>query len=137
MLFKSRSEEIKKDISRAISIMWYVAKLYVKSIFAFWGFMFLLAIKAHKNPFVEFSKFSGKEFYLMSVNCAFVILLISLAIKFASWLYDRPIKDSNVTVNVITVSGTPLGVAKKKEWDIDEKEGKDGAVKESPESKIK
>ena len=35
MLFKSRSEEIKKDISRAISVMWYVAKLYVKSIFAF------------------------------------------------------------------------------------------------------
>ena len=137
MLFKSRSEEIKKDISRAISIMWYVVKLYIKSIFAFWGVMFLLAIKAYKNPFVEFQKFSGKEFYLMSVNCAFVILLIWLAIKFVSWLYDRPIKDSNVTVNVITVSGTPLGVAKKKESDIDEKEGKDGAVKESPEIKIK
>ena len=60
----------------------------------------------------------------MSVNCAFVILLISLAIKFASWLYDRPIKDSNVVVNVVTVSGAPLGVAKKKEWDIDEKKGK-------------
>lgn len=136
-MFKSRSEEIKKDISRAISIMWYVAKLYVKSIFAFWGIMCLLAIKAHKNPFIEFQKFSGKEFYLMSVNCAFAILLILLAIKFASWLYDRPIKDSNVTVNVITVSDTPLGVAEKKEWDIDEKKGKDGAVKESPESKAK
>lgn len=132
---KSRSEEIKKDISRAISIMWYLAKLYIKSIFAFWGIMFLLAIKAHKNPFVEFSKFSDKEFYLMSVNCAFAILLISLAIKFASWLYNRPIKDSSVTVNVITVSGTPLGVAKKKEWDIDEKKGKDGASQKSPKNK--
>lgn len=137
MLFKSRSEEIKKDISRAISIMWYVAKLYVKSIFAFWGIMFLLAIKAHKNPFVEFSKFSGEEFYLMSVNCAFVILLISLAIKFASWLYDRPIKDSNVAVNVITVSSTPLGVAKKKEWGIDEKKGKDRVSEKPPESEAK
>lgn len=57
MLFKSRSEEIKKDISKAISLMWYVAKLYVKSIFAFWGVMFLLAVKAHRNPFVEFQKF--------------------------------------------------------------------------------
>lgn len=35
MLFKSRSEEIKKDISRAISIMWHAVKLYVKSIFVF------------------------------------------------------------------------------------------------------
>ena len=136
MLFKSRSEEIKKDISRAISIMWYVAKLYVKSIFAFWGIMFLLAIKAHVNPFAEFQKFSGNEFYLMSVNCAFVILLISLAIKFASWLYDRPIKDSNVTVNVITVSGAPLGVAKEVRIE-DEKKGKDRAVKESPKNKVK
>lgn len=136
MLFKSRSEEIKKDISRAISIMWYVAKLYVKSIFAFWGIMFLLAIKVHKNPFVEFSKFSGKEFYLVSVNCAFVILLVSLAIKFASWLYDCPIKDSNVTVNVITVSSTPLGIAKEVRVE-DEKKGKDRAVKESPENKAK
>lgn len=136
MLFKSRSEEIKKDISRAISIMWYVAKLYVKSIFAFWGIMFLLAIKAHKNPFVEFSKFSGKEFYLTSVNCAFAILLISLAIKFASWLFDYSEKDSNVTVNVITVSGTPLGVAKEVRIE-DEKKGKDGASEKSPESKAK
>lgn len=136
MLFKSRSEEIKKDISRAISIMWYVAKLYIKSIFAFWGIMFLLAIKVHKNPFVEFSKFSGKEFYLMSVNCAFVILLTSLAIKFASWLYDRPIKDSNGVVNVVAVSGTPLGVAKEVGVE-DEKKGKDGASQESPKSKAK
>ena len=134
MLFKSRSEEIKKDISRAISIMWYVAKLYVKSIFAFWGIMFLLAIKAHKNPFVEFSKFSGKEFYLMSVNCAFAILLIWLAIKFALWLYDRPIKDSNVIVNVITVSGTPLGVAKEMRYE-GEKKGKDRATEKSPKDK--
>lgn len=128
--------KIKKYVSRAISIMWYVAKLYVKSIFAFWGIMFLLAIKVHKNPFVEFAKFSGKEFYLMSVNCAFVILLISLAIKFASWLYDRPIKDSNVVVNVVTVSGAPLGVAKEIRGE-NEKERKDGVVKEPPENKVK
>lgn len=100
--------KIKNDILKVINIMWYTVKLYIKSIFAFWGFMFLLAIKAHKNPFVEFQSFSGKEFYLMSVNCAFAILLILLAIKFASWLYDRPIKDSNVTVNVITVRGGSL-----------------------------
>ena len=115
--------------------MWYVAKLYVKSIFVFWGIMFLLAIKAHVNPFAEFQKFSGKEFYLMSVNCAFAILLISLAIKFAVWLFDDSERDSNVTVNVITVSGTSLGVAKRKEWDIDEKKGKDGASQKSPKNK--
>lgn len=119
---------------KTINIMWYAAKLYIKSIFAFWGIMFLLAIKAYKNPFVEFSKFSGKEFYLMSVNCAFVILLISLAIKFALWLYDRPIKDSNVIVNVITVSGTPIGVAKEVRIE-DEKEGKDGAAEKPPKGK--
>lgn len=116
--------------------MWYIAKVYIKSVFAFWGMLFLLAIKMHKNPFVEFSKFSGKEFYLMSVNCAFVILLISLAIKFASWLYDRPIKDSNVAINVITVSGTPLGVAKEMRVE-DEKERENRAVKESSESEAK
>ena len=136
-MFKSRSEEIKKDISRAISIMWYVAKLYVKSIFAFWGIMFLLAIKAHKNPFVEFSKFSGKEFYLMSVNCALGMMVIFLAFKFAVWLFDDSEKDSNVTVNVITVSSTPLGVAKKKEWGIDEKKGKDRVSEKPPESEAK
>ena len=128
--------KIKEDIKRTINIMWYIAKVYIKSIFAFWGMLFLLAIKMHKNPFVEFQKFSGKEFYLTSVNCAFVILLISLAIKFASWLYDRSIKDSNVTVNVITVSGAPLGVAKEVRIE-DEKKGKDGAVKESPKNKVK
>ena len=117
--------------------MWYAAKLYIKSIFAFWGVMFLLAIKAHKNPFVEFQHFSGNEFYATSVNCAFVITVILLAIKFASWLFNDSEKYSNVTVNVITVSGTPLGVAKKKEWDIDEKKRDDRTVKESPESKIK
>lgn len=121
MLFKSRSEEIKKDISRAISIMWYVAKLYVKSIFAFWGVMFLLAIKAHKNPFVEFQKFSGKEFYLMSVNCAFVILLILLAIKFASWLFDDSKEDSGITVEIITVNKPPLGIAKKINCEVNDK----------------
>lgn len=128
--------KIKEDIKRTINIMWYIAKVYIKSVFAFWGMLFLLAIKMHKNPFVEFSKFSGKEFYLMSVNCAFVILLISLAIKFASWLYDRPIKDSNVAINVITVSGTPLGVAKEMRVE-DEKERENRAVKESSESEAK
>ena len=133
-MFKSRSEEIKKDISRAISIMWYLAKLYVKSIFAFWGFMFLLAIKAHKNPFVEFQSFSGNEFYATSVNCALGMMVIFLAFKFAVWLFDDSEKDSNVTVNVITVSGTPLGVAKEMRYE-GEKKGKDGASQESPKSK--
>lgn len=131
---KSKSEEIKKDISRAISIMWYVAKLYVKSIFAFWGVMILLAIKVHKNPFVEFQKFSGKEFYTASVNCAFVITVIFLVIKFAVWLYDNSEKDSGVIVNVIAVRGTPLGVAKEIRSE-NEKERENGAVKESPENK--
>lgn len=134
MLFKSRSEESKKDISRAISIMWYVAKLYVKSIFAFWGIMFLLAIKAHKNPFVEFSKFSGNEFYLTSVNCALGMMIIFLAFKFAVWLFDDSEKDSNVVVNVITVSGTPISVAKEVRVEGEE-ERKDGASEESPERK--
>lgn len=133
-MFKSRSEEIKKDISRAISIMWYIAKVYIKSIFAFWGVMILLTIKAHKNPFVEFSKFSGKEFYLMSVNCAFVILLILLVIKFASWLFDDSKKDSGITVEIITVNKPPLGVAREMRVE-DEKERENGAVKESPENK--
>lgn len=128
---------IKEYILKTLNIMWYAAKLYIKSIFAFWGVMFLLAIKAHKNPFVEFQHFSGNEFYATSVNCAFVITVILLAIKFASWLFNDSEKYSNVTVNVITVSGTPLGVAKKKEWDIDEKKRDDRTVKESPESKIK
>ena len=127
--------KIKEDIKRTINIMWYIAKVYIKSVFAFWGMLFLLAIKMHKNPFVEFQKFSGNDCFTVSIRCALVITIIFLAIKFASWLYDRPIKDSNVVVNVITVSGTPLGVAKKKEWDIDEKKGKDGVSKESPESK--
>lgn len=104
--------------------MWYIAKVYIKSVFVFWGMLFLLAIKMHKNPFVEFSKFSGKEFYLMSVNCAFVILLILLVIKFASWLYDHPKKDSGITVEIITVNKPPLGVAKKKEGDISKKDDK-------------
>lgn len=133
-MFKSRSEEVKKDISRAIGIMWYVAKLYVKSIFAFWGVMFLLAIKAHKNPFVEFQSFSGNEFYAASVNCALGMMVIFLAFKFAVWLFDDSEKDSNVTVNVITVSSTPLGVAKEVRIE-DEKEGKDRASQKSPKNK--
>lgn len=103
---------IKEYILKTLNIMWYAAKLYIKSIFAFWGVMFLLAIKAHKNPFVEFQHFSGNEFYATSVNCAFVITVILLAIKFASWLFNDSEKYSNVAVNVITVSSTPLGIAK-------------------------
>lgn len=113
--------------------MWYVAKLYVKSIFAFWGFMFLLAIKAHKNPFVEFQSFSGNEFYATSVNCALGMMVIFLAFKFAVWLFDDSEKDSNVMINVITVGGTSIGVAKEVRVE-DEKERKDGASQESPKS---
>lgn len=125
---------IKEYILKTLNIMWYAAKLYIKSIFAFWGVMFLLAIKAHKNPFVEFQHFSGNEFYATSVNCAFVITIVFLAIKFASWLYDRPIKDSNVVVNVIAVRDTSLGVAKEIRGE-NEKERKDRTIKESPKSK--
>ena len=127
---------MKKDISRVISIMWYVAKLYVKSIFAFWGVMFLLAIKVHKNPLVEFQNFSGNEFYAASVNCAFVITVIFLVIKFAVWLFDDSEKDSNVTVEIITINKPPLGVAKEIRVE-DEEKRKDGASKESPKSKVK
>lgn len=126
--------KIKEDIKRTINIMWYIAKVYIKSVFAFWGVMFLLAIKAHKNPFVEFQHFSGNEFYATSVNCAFVITVILLAIKFASWLFNDSEKYSNVAVNVITVSSTPLGIAKEVRIE-DEKERKDRAVKESPKGK--
>lgn len=126
--------KIKNDILKVINIMWYTVKLYIKSIFAFWGFMFLLAIKAHKNPFVEFQGFSGNEFYTVSVNCAFVITVIFLVIKFAVWLYDNSEKDSGVIVNVIAVRGTPLGVAKEIRSE-NEKERENGAVKESPENK--
>ena len=125
---------IKEYILKTLNIMWYAAKLYIKSIFAFWGVMFLLAIKAHKNPFVEFQKFSGNDCFTVSVRCALVITIVFLAIKFASWLYDRPIKDSNVVVNVIAVRDTSLGVAKEIRGE-NEKERKDRAIKESPKSK--
>lgn len=134
MLFKSRSEEIKKDISRAISVMWYLVKLYIKSMFAFWGLFFLLAVKAHRNPFVEFQKYSGNEFYATSVNCALGIMIIFLVFNFAVWLFDDSERDSNVTVNVITVSGTPLGVAKGVRIE-DEKKRENGASQESPKNK--
>ena len=127
---------IKEYILKTLNIMWYAAKLYIKSIFAFWGVMFLLAIKAHKNPFVEFQHFSGNEFYATSVNCAFVITVILLAIKFASWLFNDSEKYSNVTVNVITVSGTPLGVAKKMRYE-GEKKRKDRTTEKSPKDKVK
>lgn len=128
--------KIKNDILKVINIMWYAAKLYIKSIFAFWGFMFLLAIKAHKNPFAEFQKFSGSEFYGASVNCAFVITVMFLVIKFAVWLYDDSEKDSGVIVNVISVRGASLGVAKEMRWKS-EKKGKDGATEKSLEGKAK
>ena len=127
---------IKEYILKTLNIMWYAAKLYIKSIFAFWGVMFLLAVKAHKNPFVEFQHFSGNEFYATSVNCAFVITVILLAIKFASWLFNDSEKYSNVTVNVITVSGTPLGVAKKMRYE-GEKKRKDRTTEKSPKDKVK
>ena len=98
--------------------------------------MFLLAIKAHKNPFVEFQGFSGNEFYAASVNCAFGIMVIFLAFKFAVWLFDDSEKYSNVAVNVITIGSAPLGVAKEVRVE-DEKKGKDRAVRESPENKAK
>ena len=126
---------IKEYILKTLNIMWYAAKLYIKSIFAFWGVMFLLAIKAHKNPFVEFQHFSGNEFYATSVNCAFVITVILLAIKFASWLFNDSEKYSNVTVNVITVSGTSLGVAKEMRYE-GEKKGKDRTTEKSPKDKV-
>lgn len=125
--------KIKNDILKVINIMWYVAKLYVKSIFAFWGVFFLLTLKAHRNPFVEFQKYSGNEFYATSVNCALGMMVIFLAFKFAVWLFDDSEKYSNVTVNVITVSGTPIGVAREVRIE-DEKEGKDGASQKSPEN---
>lgn len=127
---------IKEYILKTLNIMWYAAKLYIKSIFAFWGVMFLLAIKAHKNPFVEFQHFSGNEFYATSVNCAFVITVILLAIKFASWLFDDSKKDSGITVEIITINKPPLGVAKEIRIE-DEEKRKDGASKESPKSKVK
>lgn len=136
MLFKSRSEEIKKDISRAISVMWYLVKLYIKSMFAFWGLFFLLAVKAHRNPFVEFQKYSGNEFYATSINCALGMMIIFLAFKFAVWLFDDSEKNSGITVEIITVNKPPLGVAKEVRIE-NEKERKDGAVKESPENKVK
>ena len=126
--------KIKKDILKTINIMWYLAKLYIKSMFAFWGVFFLLAVKAHRNPFVEFQKYSGNEFYATSVNCALGMMIIFLAFKFAVWLFDDSERDSNVTVNVITVSGTPLGVAKEVKGE-DEKKGKDGASQKSSENK--
>lgn len=116
--------------------MWYAVKLYIKSIFAFWGVMFLLAIKAHKNPFVEFQSFSGNEFYATSVNCAFVITVIFLVIKFAVWLYDDSEKDSGVTVNVIAIRGGSLGIAKEMRYE-GEKKGKDRTTEKSPKDKVK
>lgn len=126
--------EIKKDILKTINAMWYLVKLYIKSMFAFWGLFFLLAVKAHRNPFVEFQKYSGNEFYVTSVNCALGMMIIFLAFKFAVWLFDDSEKNSNVTVNVITVSGTPLGVAKEVRVE-DEKKRENGASQESPKNK--
>lgn len=118
--------KIKEDIKRTINIMWYIAKVYIKSVFAFWGMLFLLAIKMHKNPFVEFQKFSGNDCFTVSVRCALVITIIFLAIKFASWLYD-----SGITVEIITIDKSSLGVAKEENWN--EKERENGVFKKSPE----
>ena len=107
--------KIKNDILKVISIMWYTVKLYVKSIFAFWGIMFLLVIKVHKNPLVEFQKISGATFYDISVKCAFVITIVLLAAKFALWL-NAPDKDSGVTVEIITIDKSSLGIAKEENW---------------------
>lgn len=126
--------KIKEDIKRTINIVWYIAKVYIKSVFAFWGMLFLLAIKMHKNPFVEFQKFSGNDCFTVSVRCALVITIIFLAIKFASWLFNDSEKYSNVAVNVITVSSTPLGIAKEVRIE-DEKERKDRASQKSPKNK--
>lgn len=104
--------------------MWYIAKVYIKSVFAFWGMLFLLAIKMHKNPFVEFQKFSGNDCFTVSVRCALVITIIFLAIKFASWLFDDSKEDSGIAVEIITVNKPLLGVAKKKEGDISKKDDK-------------
>lgn len=128
--------KIKNDILKVINIMWYAIKLYIKSIFAFWGMLFLLAIKIHKNPFVEFQSFSGNEFYATSVNCAFVITVIFLVIKFAVWLYDDSEKDSGVTVNVVAVRGGSLGIAKEMRYE-GEKKGKDRTTEKSPKDKVK
>lgn len=116
--------KIKEDIKRTINIMWYIAKVYIKSVFAFWGMLFLLAIKMHKNPFVEFQKFSGNDCFTVSVRCALVITIIFLAIKFASWLFDDSKEDSGIAVEIITVNKPLLGVAKKKEGDISKKDDK-------------
>lgn len=128
--------KIKEDIKRTINIMWYIAKVYIKSVFAFWGMLFLLAIKMHKNPFVEFQKFSGNDCFTVSVRCALVITIIFLAIKFASWLFNDSEKYSNVAVNVITVSSTPLGIAKEMRYEGEKKE-KDRATEKSPKDKVK
>ena len=128
--------KIKEDIKRTINIMWYIAKVYIKSIFAFWGMLFLLAIKMHKNPFVEFQKFSGNDCFTVSVRYALVITIIFLAIKFAVWLYDDSEKDSGVTVNVIAVRGGSLGIAKEMRYE-GEKKGKDRTTEKSPKDKVK
>lgn len=122
--------KIKEDIKRTINIMWYIAKVYIKSVFAFWGMLFLLAIKMHKNPFIEFQKFSGNDCFTVSVRCALVITIIFLAIKFASWLYD-----SGITVEIITIDRSSLGIAKEESWN--EKERKDGAAQKSIEREAK
>lgn len=122
--------KIKEDIKRIINIMWYVAKVYVKSIFAFWGMLFLLAIKMHKNPFVEFQKLSGNDCFIVSIRCAFVITIIFLAVKFASWLYD-----SGITVEIITIDKSSLGIAKEIERNGDEKERENRAAKKTVERK--
>ena len=38
--------KIKNGILKVINIMWYAVKLYIKSIFAFWGFVFFFSNKS-------------------------------------------------------------------------------------------
>lgn len=126
--------EILENILKAISIIWYAVTLYIKSIFAFWGIMFLLIIASHRNPFVELQKVSGNSFFTASIVYAFVIMFIFLEIKFILWVFG-PERDSENITAVVIARRPSLGVAIKKEWNTDEKERKDGAIKESPKNK--
>lgn len=52
------------------------------------------------------------------------------AIKFASWLYD-----SGITVEIITIDKSSLGITKEENWN--EKERENGVFKKSPEGETK
>lgn len=120
-------------ILKVISIFWYAVQLYIKSIFAFWGIIFLLIIASHRNPFVELQKISGNGFFAASVVYAFAIMFIFLAIKFISWTFGPERYSENITT-VVIASRPLLGVATKEEWSTNEKERKNRASQESSES---